>query len=43
MPIASLAEFVDAVAQIVDEWTPPDVDWYLQPWFREPCNFLSVI
>ena len=34
MPIASLAEFVDAVAQIVDEWTPPDVDWYLQPWFR---------
>jgi hypothetical protein len=34
MQITSLAAFVKAVEQIVDEWTPKGADWYLQPWFR---------
>jgi hypothetical protein len=34
MQIQSLAGFIKAVAQLVDEWTPPGADWYLQPWFR---------
>ena len=34
MRVASLAGFVKAIEQIVDEWTPKGVDWYLQPWFR---------
>ena len=34
MRIRSLASFVKAADQIVEEWTPDGVDWYLQPWFR---------
>jgi hypothetical protein len=34
MQIKHLAGFVEAVNQIVDEWTPEGVGWYLQPWFR---------
>jgi hypothetical protein len=34
MQIASLAGYVKAVGQLVDEWTPKGTDWYLQPWFR---------
>jgi hypothetical protein len=34
MPVKSLAAFVTAVKQIIVEWTPKGVDWYLQPWFR---------
>jgi len=30
----SLSEFVSQVERIVVEWTPPDAEWYLQPWFR---------
>jgi hypothetical protein len=32
--IKNLADFTSAVSQTVDAWTPRDVDWYLQPWFR---------
>jgi hypothetical protein len=38
MQITSLAEFVTAVEQLVDEWTPKRTDWYLQPWFRGHGN-----
>jgi hypothetical protein len=38
MQITSLAGFVTAVEQLVDEWTPKEVDWYLQPWFRGHGN-----
>src|SRR5436190_12007686 len=38
MRVASLAEFVAAIQQIVEEWTPKGVDWYLQPWFRGHGN-----
>lgn len=34
MQVTSLATFMKAVEQIVRDWTPNDVDWYLQPWFR---------
>ena len=34
MQVTSLAGFVKAVEQLVDEWTPKGADWYLQPWFR---------
>ncbi|MGH7468220.1 MAG: FRG domain-containing protein [Longimicrobiales bacterium] len=34
MAVTSVAAFVKAVEQIIDEWTPEDVEWYLQPWFR---------
>jgi FRG domain len=34
MQVTSLADFVKAIEQIVEEWTPKGVDWYLQPWFR---------
>ncbi len=38
MQITSLAGFVAAVEQLVDEWTPKETDWYLQPWFRGHGN-----
>lgn len=38
MQVTSLAGFVKAVEQLVDEWTPKGVDWYLQPWFRGHGN-----
>jgi hypothetical protein len=38
MEVASLAGFVKAVEQIVDDWTPRGADWYLQPWFRGHGN-----
>ena len=38
MQITSLAGFVTAVEQLVDEWTPKGADWYLQPWFRGHGN-----
>jgi hypothetical protein len=34
MEVRSLAGFVTAVEQLVEEWTPKGVGWYLQPWFR---------
>jgi hypothetical protein len=34
MQAKSLSEFVKAVEQLVEEWTPKGADWYLQPWFR---------
>ncbi len=34
MQVTSLSAFVKAVEDIVAEWTPDDVDWYVQPWFR---------
>ncbi len=34
MRVTSLAGFVKAVEQVVDEWTPKGAGWYLQPWFR---------
>jgi FRG domain len=30
----SLAEFVANVDRASRDWTPKDVEWYLQPWFR---------
>ena len=33
-PISSVAGYLAAVERLVQAWTPPDVDWYLQPWFR---------
>jgi hypothetical protein len=38
MRIKSLQDYVKAVEGIVDEWTPRDADWYLQPWFRGHGN-----
>jgi hypothetical protein len=38
MQIESLAGFVKAVEQLVEEWTPKGADWYLQPWFRGHGN-----
>jgi hypothetical protein len=32
--IQTLAEFVEAVREVVAAWTPPRVDWYISPWFR---------
>lgn len=32
--ISSVAGFLAAVEKLVTEWTPRDVDWYVQPWFR---------
>lgn len=34
MEVRSLPGFVTAVEQLVEEWTPKGVGWYLQPWFR---------
>ncbi len=34
MQITNLASFMEAVNRIVEDWTPPGADWYLQPWFR---------
>jgi FRG domain-containing protein len=34
----SLAGYLTEVERIVREWTPPGVDWYLQPWFRGHGN-----
>jgi hypothetical protein len=36
--ITNLSEFITAVEQLVDEWTPKETDWYLQPWFRGHGN-----
>jgi hypothetical protein len=34
----SLAGFVGEVEEVVQRWTPPDVDWYISPWFRGHGN-----
>lgn len=34
MRVKSLGGFVKTVKQLVEEWTPKEADWYLQPWFR---------
>ena len=38
MKVRNLAQFVSAVEQIIEEWTPRNADWYLQPWFRGHSN-----
>ncbi len=30
----SLAEYIQQIQIVVDDWTPRDAGWYLQPWFR---------
>jgi hypothetical protein len=32
--INRLGEYIDAVKDVVASWTPADVGWYIQPWFR---------
>ena len=32
--ILDLGRFLDAVRQVLDEWTLPDADWYPSLWFR---------
>lgn len=36
--IANLSQFIAAVREIVDRWTPAGADWYLAPWFRGHGN-----
>ena len=43
MTISSLSEFVKAVEQLVEEWTPKGANWYLQPWFRGHGNLSSSL
>jgi hypothetical protein len=34
MRVRSVAEFTAAVDRLIAKWTPPGMDWYVQPWFR---------
>jgi hypothetical protein len=32
--VDSLSGYLETVTRVVSDWTPPDADWYVQPWFR---------
>jgi hypothetical protein len=36
--VTSLAGFLEEVEAVVQRFTPPDVDWYVSPWFRGHAN-----
>src|SRR6185436_478407 len=34
----SLSEFISLIEELTEEWTPKNVNWYLQLWFRGHAN-----